>query len=190
MACSPLEATTTISSPGSRRLPSQASSPAGTRPSADPATSIWRVSTSPDKRRRLAPDPGGSDRLAGPLPPGYERPVARARIPVGGAGGEVGVERERQRPDTAEVVHDGGDGVDADGVPAIEPEGTLDLAGDHRLRPEAFEHDGEREPAELRAAWPARRWKHPTTEASRRTRQGDVPAASSIARRLAASSVS
>ena len=190
MACSPLEATTTISSPGSRRLPSQASLPAGTRPSADPATSIWRASTSPDKVGDSPPTQAAPTDSQARCHPVTSDRWRGARIPVGGAGGEVGVERERQGSDTTEVVHNGGDGVDADGVPAIEPEGTLDLAGDHRLGPEAFEHDGKGEPADFERAWPARQGKRRRRWHRGALGRASVAAAAAIARRLAASSVS
>ena len=122
LACRPLEATSTISSPGASSLAEdRRSGPPGSAPTAAPASSISSSASMP-----------GSD---GDSPPPHTQPASAQAlrqpsssalgalglaVPLRGAGREVRVDDERQRADAAEVVEDRGDGVIGDVGEAVD----------------------------------------------------------------------
>ena len=121
LACRPLEASSTISSPGASASPSSGSPGGGTKPSALPASSISSQDEQVDERGRLAPAPRALGVVAGAAPPGKQRVGALGvLVPRARAGGEVGVDDERQSADADQVVEDGGDGVVGDVVEAVD----------------------------------------------------------------------
>ena len=105
--------------------------------------------TSPDSDGD-SPAPGAAGVEAGALPALEQRCGALAvGVPLRGAGGEVGVDDERQRADAAEVVEDRGDRVVGDVGEAIDPMALQHVARDDRLRAEALHHERERATVEV-----------------------------------------
>ena len=127
-----------------------ASDPRARTPTAAPASSMSRSSSSP-----------GSD---GDSPPPHAQPASAharrqpsssavgargLRVPLRGARGEVGVDHERQRAHAAEVVEDRRDGVVGDSAKRLTPCSSSTCRRDDRLRAESLDHERERPPAEL-----------------------------------------
>src|ERR1019366_3708587 len=127
LACSPLEATSTISSPGARSSPRIGPRPAGRAPTAAPASSMSCSSSSPRSDR---------DSLA-------------LRVPLRGAGGEVRVDHERQGPHAAEIVEDRRHGVIGDVGETVDALAFEHVPGDDRLRAQPLDDEGKRLPAQL-----------------------------------------
>ena len=150
LACRPLEPTSTISSPSASSAPRIGATPSGRAPTAAPASSISCAASIP-----------GS---VGDSPPPHTQPASSqprrqpsssavgalaVLVPARVAGGEVGVDDERQGPHADEVVEDRGDRVVGDVVEAVDALLLEHRTGDQRLRAEPLEHQRERALAEL-----------------------------------------
>ena len=101
LACRPLLATITISSPGARSAGrGSAARPGGTMPTALPASSMSSVATSPGSDGDSPPPHVAPASTHASRQPGQKRLVpVPVRVPVRRSGREVGVHHERQRPD-------------------------------------------------------------------------------------------
>ena len=104
----------------------------------------------PGQRWGLAASPRRTGVDAGALPSREECGLPRlVLVPVRGAGGEIGIDHEREGAHAAEVVDDRRDGVVGDVRERLDAELVLELSRDHRLGAEALDHERERLAGEL-----------------------------------------